>query len=731
MEEINTTRVSSSFDEICQIIDNLAADNLNVQSETDDEESKLFGIKQKLKVLSDNLSIQKNDRFRIEESMVELLDVVMAMSSMDFSKRANVYGQDYIFDAIALGLNGVMDVLAASAKSMRYNDNMLKALTDMIVICNAEGTILAINEAVTAALGYRESELTGMSLSMLLDEDANEAFGISAIVEHNSLDGIETTFLNKDQKSVYVSMSTSTLKNEEGEVERIVCVVRETTEQRLMDEALNSSNKRLAKRVEEYKGIMESISDAIIKRDDNGDVLFVSPSIESVTGYTAEEWKENYRDYLTNSTDNRLFLNKPRRKQSEYEIELIRKDGSSIWLEVKETAEFDGKKLLHRIAVARDITESRHRSVESEQAQQFFKSIIDNFPYLISIKNAEDLTYIQINRQGEELLGFKREEIISKNDYQLFREEEAERSVAADNQTIKSGKPVQIDEDTIETAHKGARSFRTNKVLIANETGSDYLLTVSQDITELKLVEEIAHRDRDDALQANALNLAMINDLIVILQTSLKSSVVDCDNLWKHSLFRLPKQDIQTLNRLSANDRRAIDILKDAAELVEIESGDIALNIKPVRLDDIVSDATDYMRTAAKDKGIVLNSDIPEEIDEIDTDGDKLLWILLALLDNAVTYTDEGGITVRLVTGGSGAAPIRIEVEDSGIGISFEELSSIFAPLYRGSNRQTMSRGVGFGLTSAKALCHALGCRLRVSSEVGKGSLFTISLQDR
>ncbi len=731
MDEFDTTQPGSNFDEICQMIDSLTADNLKVRSDLIDDESKFSRIKRKLSHLSENLSLQKNDRFRIEESMIELLDVVMAMSSMDFSKRVEVRGQDYIFDAIALGLNGVMDVLSASAQSMRYNDNMLKSLTDMVVICNESGTILAINEVVTAALGYKESELTGLNLEVLLDEDANEAFGVAGIAQHNSLDGIETTFINKDQKKIYVSMSTSTVKNEEGEVERIVCVAREMTEQRLMDEALNNSNRRLVKKVDEYQGILSSVTDVIMKRDDNGEVLFVSPSVETITGYSIDEWKASYRDCLTDRTDNRIFLNKPRKKFTEYEVELSGKDGKTIWIEVKESAEFENKKLVSRIAVARDISETRYRSAEQEQAQRFFKSVVDKFPYLITVKDVEDLSYIQLNKRGEELLGLKRDDVIGRNDYQLFREEEAECSVATDRQAINSGELVEVEDEIIETPHKGSRIFKTSKILIKDDDGPDYLLTVSEDVTEQKQDMDSVVKEKDTAINSNRSNLKMVTDLISILQSSLKSSVTDSDILWKHCLFRLARHDIQALNRLSANDRRAIGILKEIAEIIEIESGEIELDIKPVQLTDLIREAVDYSQGAANSKGVSLNVELPDDIDSIETDRDKLFQLLLPLIDNALSYTDQGSVTVRVVTGGSGSTPIRVEVQDNGCGISSDEMLSIFSPFYRGSGQSANSDGAGLGLTTAKALCHALGYRLRVSSEVGNGSLFTVSLKDR
>lgn len=129
--------------------------------------------------------------------------------------------------------------------------------------------------------------------------------------------------------------------------------------------------------------------------------------------------------------------------------------------------------------------DKRRLAEEGLREQDFFlASIIENIPDMIFIKRADDLKYERINRAGEELLGIKREDIIGKNDYEIFPKEQAEFFVKSDRKVIESGVPMDIPEEFVDTG-KGRRILHTKKLIINDKNNRPaYLLGISEDITD-------------------------------------------------------------------------------------------------------------------------------------------------------------------------------------------------------------------------------------------------------
>lgn len=166
------------------------------------------------------------------------------------------------------------------------------------------------------------------------------------------------------------------------------------------------------------------------------------------------------------------------------------KDGSHRWLSWNSRPGPDGQ----IFAVARDVTDARRAEASLQQAHQFLDAIVENIPNMVFVKDADRLAFVRFNRAGEVLLGLARAELLGKNDYDFFPEEEASFFQAKDRETLQAGRLVEIPEEPIQTA-RGMRLLRTKKVPILDGYGSPrYLLGISEDITEFKAGEEARAR---------------------------------------------------------------------------------------------------------------------------------------------------------------------------------------------------------------------------------------------
>ncbi|MBV9851198.1 MAG: PAS domain S-box protein, partial [Armatimonadetes bacterium] len=154
------------------------------------------------------------------------------------------------------------------------------------------------------------------------------------------------------------------------------------------------------------------------------------------------------------------------------------------------------------VALDRHEAERRRSEEQTRRIRQFLDSIVENIPNMIFVKDAQELRFVRFNRAGEELLGFPREEMIGKNDYDFFPQEEADYFVAKDRAVLESGRLADFPDEEIQTKDKGVRRLHTKKIPLLDEQGRpQYLLGISEDVTEQKQAEE-ARRAAEEKYRA-------------------------------------------------------------------------------------------------------------------------------------------------------------------------------------------------------------------------------------
>jgi PAS domain S-box-containing protein len=127
--------------------------------------------------------------------------------------------------------------------------------------------------------------------------------------------------------------------------------------------------------------------------------------------------------------------------------------------------------------------------------EEFLDNIVEHFPHMVFVKDAQDLRFVRFNQAGERLLGYSREELLGKTDYDFFPKEMADFFTDKDRQVLQTKALVDIAEETIRNRSNEKRLLHTKKIPILDETGTpQYLLGISEDITGRKRAEEKMHR---------------------------------------------------------------------------------------------------------------------------------------------------------------------------------------------------------------------------------------------
>ncbi len=190
----------------------------------------------------------------------------------------------------------------------------------------------------------------------------------------------------------------------------------------------------------------------------------------------------------------------------------------------------------------------------------------------------------------------------------------------------------------------------------------------------------------------------------------------------------LTQDQRQKLDIINRSGDYLLTLINDVLDIARIEAGRVQLENNAFDLGGMIRDITDMMRVRAEEKALQLQVDQTSHFPRyIVGDEARLRQILINLVGNAIKYTRQGGVTLRLSTKNNKATHLLIEVEDTGTGIAPEDQQRIFEPFVQLSE-QGDSKGTGLGLAITRQFVQMMGGSLHLESTPGKGSLFRVDL---
>ncbi|MFN7950907.1 MAG: PAS domain S-box protein [bacterium] len=413
---------------------------------------------------------------------------------------------------------------------------------------------------------------------------------------------------------------------------------------------------------------------------------------------------------------------------AEVEVRAERKDGSTAYLGVTLVPVWDrsGEPAGH-YRIVKDITQRKRAEEEVWRDSAFLGSVVENIPNMIFVKDAAELRFVRFNRAGEELLGFRRDDLLGKNDYDFFPKAEADFFTAKDREVLAGRKVVDIPEEPIHTRTHGARTLHTKKIPIVDENGVvQYLLGISEDITERKRAEAAlmaASRMEATATLAGGIAHDFNNLMAVVLSTTDLLRDVVGDDSTGHEL----------LDEIAALARKGGGL---ARQMLSFARGGTT-HPEALDLNEVVREILS-LQFRSPPAGVRIERDLAADLWSVEADPTQMGQVVMNLCTNGVEALDGGG-RLRVTTRNcvldeerarglalAAGSYVELTVADSGVGLDEQTRAHVFEPFFT-----TKFQGRGLGLSVVYGIVRAHGGHIDIESVAGEGSRFRVWLPAR
>jgi len=382
------------------------------------------------------------------------------------------------------------------------------------------------------------------------------------------------------------------------------------------------------------------------------------------------------------------------------------------------------------LAMAAEMTRTlRDANKWLDHERYLLRTLMDNLPDHIYFKDGQS-RFLRNSLAHLRAFGLSRpEDLKGKTDFDFFSREHAQQAYDDEQLVMKTGEPVTKEEK--ETWLDGSVSWVwTTKMPLRDESGNIIgTFGISHDITDRKRAEETMREAKEAAEEASRVKSQFLASMSHELRTPLNSVIGFANILLKNKSGSLGPAELNFLDRIQANGKHLLALINEILDLSKIEARKTELQIGPVNLNTLVRETVAQQEGLVRDKPVKLIADLPPQVAGIQTDAEKVRQILVNLIGNALKFTEQGSVTVRVTTNPETHAPLCIDVVDTGIGIPADKLKVIFEAFQQGeAGTSRKYGGTGLGLTISEALCKLLGFHISVTSEVGHGSTFSVNL---
>lgn len=253
--------------------------------------------------------------------------------------------------------------------------------------------------------------------------------------------------------------------------------------------------------------------------------------------------------------------------------------------------------------------------------------------------------------------------------------------------------------------------------------------SLQQQNDELILAQQALETRAKELAASNKYKGEFLANMTHELRTPLNAINVLAGLLKKNGDNNLTPKQVEHLNVIYYAGTDLLNLINDLLDLSRIEAGQMSVSLEVLDTTELVDDIKGMFSPLVQEKGLALSLQVEKDIPHIQNDKAKLRQIIKNLMSNAVKFTDKGGVILSVVHGKTSNYPVEIQVIDTGCGIPHEKLEEIFESFRQVDGSTTRKfGGTGLGLAISRQLANMLGCEIHVTSELNKGSVFSLLL---
>jgi len=655
---------------------------------------------------------------------------------------------DRVFDAV-ISFHNISARKASEARLLASEKRfytLIDSAPDAMVISNLDGIITMVNRKAEVMFDYEREEMIGHELEILIPERyrLGHVGKRDGHARSSSKDKIlvarELCGVSKDGHEFPVDINLVSIETEEGKL--IFSVVRDISEHKRVENELNHTKERYDFATAVGKvGIWDwnPVTGELLWSDEAFRLLelapgSVTPSFEMYQGFAHPEDRASLQSAVQTALQGDGVL--------DFDCRLVLGSGKELSCTSKGKVEFDeAGQAIRMLGTMQDITERKQIELalrdanataessllqlsESTQSLRVFSRAIEQSPVANIITDARGAIQY-VNPKFQELTGYTADEVTGQSTSILHAELMPEGFYAELWQTITSGKEWRGE---IRNKKKNGQIYweSTNTSPVRNEIGEiTHFITTKEDITEKKTATELLQQAKQAAEEANRAKSDFLANMSHEIRTPL-NAIIGMSYLAR----RVATDDkiLGYLGKVHFAGNHLLGVVNNILDLSKIEAGKLELETAVFKTARLLENITVLIGSYAASKNLELVLDMDTAVPEqLRGDFQRIGQVLVNYANNAIKFTKQGKISIRMKRLDETDSDIllRLEVEDTGIGLTLEQQSKLFQSFQQAdSSTSRKYGGTGLGLAISKQFAHMMGGEVGVESELGKGSTF-------
>ncbi len=637
-------------------------------------------------------------------------------------------------------------------EALRQSEEQFRTLVSNIpgavyhCLCDQDWTMQYVSDFVEVITGYpSESFINNKSQSFgnIIHPEDREKCEITILeaTTNNQPFIVEYRIIHADGSTRWMYEKGQAILGETEEITYLSGVIFDVTDRKLAEEYL-------AKSEQKYRHLVETSQDIIFSTDQAGYFTFINQAVKQIYGYEPEEMiGRPFTDFQSPeqaAKDIEVFQ-EVLQTGSLYQYETIHLSKTAnpinFLFNIIIIRDLEGN-LIGTTGTASDFTKRKQAEEALLKSEAKLQKITANVPgmvYQFHLQSDGYMNFSFVSEGCKAIYNKEPQEIV--DDVNLIintiHPDDLQRFYDTVAESAKTLEPWNWEGQFINPLGE-INWLQGNSTPEQQENGEIIWYGIIFEITERKRVELALQEAKKAAEAASQAKGEFLSKMSHELRTPLNAILGFTQILNRDNTLNPQQQNY--LGIISRAGEHLLSLINDVLEMSKIEAGRISLNETSFDLYRLLNSLEEMFRLKAESKGLQLIFErTPNLPPFIKTDESKLRQVFINLLGNAIKFTERGGIAVRLTLETQGlltegvegeSAPYLVcEIEDTGPGISEEELDTLFDPFVQTETGRKSQSGTGLGLPISRQFIQLMGGKITVRSTRGKGTIFKFNIQ--